>query len=143
MIHRISKKQIADAQLYSAIDRYLAKDYIPAVTLAGAAEEIYSSFIKMSRAGMLGKKVKTSLGLYLLFCRIRGTKEKKSYLVARANMIRNEFKHHGRGNREWVRVDLVVAATVAIHRSLENYFRIGGVRNSLIIKYIQKSSDVG
>lgn len=36
-----SRRELAEAQLDAAIDLYLAGDYVPAITLAGAAEELF------------------------------------------------------------------------------------------------------
>ena len=136
MRSHLHKKAIAEAQLNTAIRCYLVDDYIPAVTLAGAAEEIYAAYVHTYQQ-------RTALGMYVKFMRIRGAIETKNALVNRANKIRNEFKHHGSGNSERLWLDVKVAATIAIHRAIENYLRVGGHATSLIRKYYVAARNVG
>lgn len=143
MLTTLHKKQISEAQLNASIRCYLARDYISAVTLSGAAEEIYAAFIKNCRVKNTHGRPYTSLGLHVSFRRIQGSTTANRTLIGVANKLRNEFKHHGKSNLERVRVNLPVAATVFIYRALENYFRIGGTRNSLIIRYEAKARKVG
>jgi hypothetical protein len=55
-----STRELAEAQLSAAIDLYLAGDYVPAITLAGAAEELFGSQLAPKQHGLYSAAIAQS-----------------------------------------------------------------------------------
>ena len=55
-----STLELAEAQLNAAIDLYLAGDYVPAITLAGAAEELFASQLAPKQHGLYSAAIAQS-----------------------------------------------------------------------------------
>lgn len=117
----ITKSEVAKVQLNEAIALFLAGKYLCAITLSGAAEEIFARLLNAQ-----GKKsiVESS------FQTIQDVREKtglpamgsrpKNEIFNEWNTARNTLKHHGKESDEPIRINLFDEAYWMIKRALSN-----------------------
>jgi hypothetical protein len=115
--------EIAEHQLFRALQMWSEEDYISCITLAGAAEEI------------LGKRMR-KLGLEPSFDNLKGTivllaqhfgdnPENIDKIVAEMmNQTRNELKHYS--GEEALEFDLKSDAEELLERAISNYTSLTG-----------------
>ncbi len=115
------KREIARIQLVEAINFFLAKDYIPCITLAGAAEEIFGRLLnnegKPSIVEISAKHIEDvhdKTGVHLI-----GGRPKKD-IFNLWNTTRNSLKHHGKAESEEVLLHPFNDAYMMIRRALFN-----------------------
>lgn len=118
---KISKTDIARTQLAEAIDLFLAGKYLCAITLAGAAEEVFARLVNQQK----GKSAIEES--YLAIQNIRETTglaamgvKTKSEIFNEWNSARNTLKHHGKSDDEVVTINLFDEAYWMIRRALAN-----------------------
>lgn len=113
-IIKLNKFDIAVMQLHTAIDLFLHSNYICAITLAGAAEEIlgkYASHTKNCTAHSLLIE-----GLVELY------KEDPKWLNDNVvNHDRNHLKHHDSQTDDSLEIDPKFSAIVLIVRAIHNF----------------------
>ena len=92
-----SKFELAEIQLERAISLFInEKDYVSAIALAGAAEEIFGNLLKkMSQQRILNGQsaVLTSLGEYMQNCKYFVGEEFDKWLKYDYNFTKNNLKH--------------------------------------------------
>lgn len=119
----ISIVRIALIQLYSALQHYYDHDYISAITLGGAAEEILGS-IAEKRQGynnfLVNKEYDKSVAHYF-----KAATPSDGKLKGLANKIRNQIKHNDSG--------LNVRVNVSGFKFVAEDHIIGALKNYLII----------
>lgn len=114
---KISQNNVCEVQLLTALRMYREKNYVSAITLAGAAEEI------------LGKIIR-SKGLPTTYDLIKGIINNTSNQLHRAefnnkefneiaNSARNQLKHFSSDG--CMEIDLKQEAVNIIHRAVYNY----------------------
>lgn len=113
IVHKI---EVAIKQLETAIDLFVDKaDYVSAITLAGAAEEILGALVKRKGARPAVDELCTSLiSKYVPTadpCHIRN-----EYL----NKPRNSLKHANRTNEDTLEIEVEPEAISMIARALSN-----------------------
>ncbi len=116
-----TKEDIAFIQLRAAIELFKQNNFIAAITLAGAAEELFAVFLKQE-AKTAGKPVFTraelDAGLFELTKDFLGIDNFKQL----RNQVRNELKHHGQlSNYDNLQVDFPTIALMHISGAISNY----------------------
>ena len=122
---RISKVEIARTQLVEAIDLFLSGKFLCAITLAGAAEEIFArllnqrgdiSVVEESFKAIQHIREKTGLSVM--------SGKTKHEIFSEWNSARNKLKHHGKEDDEVLTINLFDEAYWMIKRSLTNAKRL-------------------
>ena len=115
-LSRVSKLDAARMQLDAAADLFLRGKYIPAITLAAAAEEILARLLppgaQSSQSELLPLLV-ASLGVSEQVAR-------DQYL----NNTRNALKHHSNNAESTIELDAHIDAKVWIVRAFNNYVKL-------------------
>jgi hypothetical protein len=131
----LKKVEIALEQLHCAIELFLADRFIPAITLAGAAEEIFGKAISL-------RGYRNSLDIVVLFVlsngRAAGRAEKQ--IRDACNRVKNCLKHGAQGTIEF---NPQLDAYLLIARSIENYLRLGKPKSELMRQFEEVTRNVG
>ena len=120
---KLSKIEIAQIQLDRAISLFFNEnDYISAITLAGAAEEILGKLLVKENVGKrpaLKELIESSIEIHKKF---HEEELLEKEIVQVANYYRNNCKHFGSGEDLLFSVDFEAAHL--IDRASENYFKL-------------------
>ena len=122
----LAKSEIALQQLCEAIILFTACKFLPAVTLAGAAEEIFGKLlIRQSKQPVVKESAQSILALRdkLGLASLKQTSEKE--LIDQWNVARNTAKHLLGVEDEPVTMNLCDEAYWMIKRALYNAERLG------------------
>ncbi|MCK2151315.1 hypothetical protein MYE70_19790 [Marinobacter alexandrii] len=134
-MQNLSKLDIALAQVERAIVLALDEsDFISAVTLAGAAEEILGSLLKLK--GRQPSYVGLKRTLDYAHENVQAEKLSGKEFNALANGVRNHFKHHS--NRGKIEVDAEQEACNIAHRAIDNYTSLGYERTKTMERWINE-----
>lgn len=127
----LTKIQIAERQLTKAIELFCEGDPLPAITLAGAAEEILGKLVK-SGGGVtaLEEEIKDRLDLYQTVFGAAGDSKAFADLM---NNPRNELKHRMSGAA--VELNLEEEAVNLIQRAIDNFQKLKPGPNPLFRKF--------
>ena len=118
---RISKQKIAEIQLVEAINLFLANKYLCAITLAGAAEEVFARLLNQQGEVSVVEKSFQSIQRIREKTDISVMDEKpKNEIFNEWNSARNRLKHHGKTDDEAVSINLFDEAYWMIKRGLAN-----------------------
>jgi hypothetical protein len=118
---RITKEELAKVQLTEAISLFLAGKYVCAITLSGAAEEIFArllnargekSIVESSFHVIQNVREKTGLS-------VMGNRPKNE-IFNEWNTARNTLKHHGKESKDVINLNLFDEAYWMIKRALSN-----------------------
>jgi hypothetical protein len=120
---KLTKLEVAEIQLNRAIKLFLTgDDYVSAITLAGASEEILGKLLKQrGLANALEELVERSRRVQTE--RDGEAGEKKTY-VSLVNYFRDRLKHISDGAGLLFSVDY--EAAILIERAMSNYVRLTG-----------------
>ena len=117
----LSKSEVAQIQLVEAISLFIARRFLPAVTLAGAAEEILGNLlVRKSELPVIKESTKAieilrqKTGLAAM-----GTKSEKE-MINGWNATRNSMKHLGNLEDDPITLNLCDEAYWMIRRALAN-----------------------
>ena len=94
-----SKEKISLMQLTAAIELYNKRQFIPAITLGSAAEELNAVFLKQygkRNNKRVSTKAELDKAMFDMFRHFLGIKDYMAY----RNNTRNELKHHGDVNNK-------------------------------------------
>ncbi|MHB8066894.1 MAG: hypothetical protein ACYDIC_03225 [Desulfobaccales bacterium] len=117
--HRI---EIAKAHLHRAIVLFIDEDdFINAITLAGAAEEVLGKFARKADMTTVMDDLTD-----ILHNKAGGKLDKKKIRNDYLNRIKNILKHFEHGDEELVEIDPQEEATSMILRAMTNLFRVEG-----------------
>ena len=122
-----SRSDIAKIQLVKAIELFITEQFIPSITLAGAAEEIFGKLLyRQGQNPILEKSYEEIQRIREATNRqdILGAKNKKETIEA-WNKARNNLKHHGHTDEEFVVFNGCDEAYWIIKRALDNASRLG------------------
>lgn len=118
---RIAKDEIAKVQLTEAISLFLVGKYLCAITLSGAAEEIFARLLNVRDEK---STIETS------FQAIQDIREQvgfasmdsrpKNWIFNEWNTARNTLKHHGKDSEDSIEINLFDEAYWMIKRALSN-----------------------
>lgn len=119
---KLTNLQVAEIQLNRAIRLFLGeRDFVSALTLAGAAEEILGSLLtKAGQKNALQETVEASIAMEKLLLRNNGSKPKDVRDIA--NYFRNRLKHHNDNEPLGFSADYYAADM--IDRAAQNYFKL-------------------
>ena len=117
---RLTKFQVAERQFTKAIELFCSRDPLPAITLAGAAEEILGKLVKdKGETNALDEEIKDRCELYqTVFGRPGDPKD----FADSMNNPRNELKHRMSG--EPVDLNLDEEAVNLIQRAIDNFQKL-------------------
>lgn len=118
-------KDIALAQLRAAAQMYNEENYVCAITLAGASEEIFGQMAKKRRGrNQLDLEVAMHKSVFQLYNRPQPSdKEAKAWI----NRLKNTLKHNDAGENPWVDpMFFEDEAASLIIRAAKNYFNSYG-----------------
>jgi hypothetical protein len=117
---RYKKRGIAMKQLRMAIQLFNRGDFVCAVTLAGAAEEILGRSAA-ERAGTTA--LDGQVAFWTQVAAVFGkTPPDRKRVVGAHNRLRNELKHNDSGGNEWITADYEFEALDLIDRAVRNYW---------------------
>ena len=123
---RIAKREIAQTQLKEAIALFLDKKFLCAITLAGAAEEVFARLLNAQSEQSIVEdsvdsilKLRESTGLAIMANR------PKNEIFNLWNGARNTLKHHNEKSDETVTINLFDEAYWMIKRALANSSKLG------------------
>lgn len=123
---RFSRSEIAKIQLVKAIELFVAEQFIPSVTLAGAAEEILGKLLQRRGEGPILEEsfakiqgIRDATGLNVM-----DAKSKKE-IIAGWNKARNNLKHQGETDEDFVVLNACDEAYWMIRRALMNAKKLG------------------
>lgn len=126
-----TKIEIAEHQLNQSLQLFLVdKDYISAITLAGASEEILGKLLEARNIeNALENWVDTTLG----FAKIFGVSElNRKQVISDANYSRDSLKHIKDGDSVLVTKN---DAIQILERAIQNYIQLTGHFSSNIIEF--------
>ena len=128
---RLTKFQVAEQQLTKAIELFCAHDPLPAITLAGAAEEILGKLVKDNGgATALEEEIKDRCELYQTVFGRSGDPKVFANLM---NNPRNELKHRVSGAP--VELNLDEEAVNLIQRAIDNFLKLQPGPNPLFRQF--------
>lgn len=133
---RVTRSDIAKAQLVKAIELFVTEQFIPSITLGGAAEEIFGRLLErrgkkpvLEESFAAIQKIRDLIGLNLM------EGKNKTETIAVWNKARNSLKHHGRADEDFVVLNTCDEAYWMIKRALANAKRLGvGIPNEVEFK---------
>lgn len=120
------RSEVAQVQLVSAIELFVEGRFLPALTLAGAAEEVLGKLltrrsilpvVKESVQAIKDLRERTGLA-------VMGNRS-ESELISHWNTARNSAKHLNQADDETLTLNLCDEAYWMIRRALENAERLG------------------
>ncbi|MDQ3775935.1 MAG: hypothetical protein M3461_17060 [Pseudomonadota bacterium] len=115
------KKCIALAQIETALRLYFeGQDYFSVVTLAGAAEEILGKLL--SAKGVDNSLDSLKKAVCAIHQKLFGRPLAPKDVRIRANVARNNFKHHDVGSAPTITLDLREEAIDMLQRAIDNYW---------------------
>lgn len=131
---RIDKIEIAIVQLETSIVLFEQKNYIPALTLAGAAEEILGKLLKQKGESPIIDELQGVLreGLKL-------TESDKVIGSKYLNRARNQSKHANHANENTVDIDYENESTCLISRAIVNLQNLTGYTVSNHDRFVEAS----
>jgi len=127
----LSAEKIAERQLLTAIQIWRTGDYVSAITLAGAAEEILGKRLRRVGKEPSFDNIKSVI---VEFSKKLGDQDPKTdKLVADLlNQTKNELKHYA--GEEELEFDLFRDSIELIERAITNYQMLTGtIRNEMIV----------
>jgi hypothetical protein len=128
---RLTKFEVAEKQLAKAIDLFCAHEPLPAITLAGAAEEILGKLVK-DGGGVtaLEEEIKDRCDLYQT---VFGHPVDSKVFADLMNNPRNELKHRMSGNP--IELNLDEEAVNLIQRAIDNFQKLQPGTNAMVRQF--------
>lgn len=136
-VQTYTKQEIAELQLDRAICIFLdEQDFISAITLAGAAEEILGDLLEMQgKTSALTDIVNECVNLGKTI----GHEWKTGTFKHMMNFYRNEMKHHDKGLGSMPIP--VEAVHEIINRAAENLWRLSGSQSEQVQRFNSKNGE--
>jgi hypothetical protein len=133
MHHALTKNQIALVQIHRALRCYRThRDYVSAITLAGAAEEICGAELKRGKKShALDERIRIFQSVETVLLGRSATDRKA--LNPRLNRTRNELKHWNDSSIQSLDVDWRGEAEEMLDRAISNFFKLNGGHGSVEI----------
>lgn len=117
----IDKREIARLQLIEAITLFLAGDFIPSITLAGAAEAVLVGLLEQAGQESISEEsAKSILRLRDIYGLSVNPKIKEKDFYRNWNSSRNALKHHNKNEPNLITINLLDEAYWMIRRALSN-----------------------
>src|SRR5450432_583588 len=122
-IRAYSRIDLALSQLEAALCLFAnGKDFPSAITLAGAADEVFGKVL--ASRGLESSLESIKKAVAAIHLKLYGEETSPQQIVARANGARNALKHWNDGDSELVKLDLEVEARDMLHRAIDNYWAV-------------------
>jgi hypothetical protein len=125
---QVDKLEAASLNLDAAIELHEQERFVPAITLAGAAEEILGKLVE--RAGgthALASESSAAAAIFEALYGATGQRDlKRKEMAARANFARDNLKHLNREAPLVVDIDPPAESYDIIGRAVSNYVQIVG-----------------
>jgi hypothetical protein len=133
MHHALTKNQIALVQIHRALRCYrIHRDYVSAITLAGAAEEICGAELKRGKKShALDERIWIFQSVETVLLGRSATDRKT--LNPRLNRTRNELKHWNDSSIQSLDLDWRGEAEEMLDRAISNFFKLNGGHGSVEI----------
>ena len=134
----LSAHEIAEHQLLSALKLWRESDYLSALTLAGAAEEILGKRLRKLGREPSFDQIKNQI---VTAAKLQGdtSKETEKLVAVLLNQSRNELKHYA--GDESLSFDLKEDAAEILQRALANHQLLTGVLIEEAIDFWGDTSD--
>lgn len=128
----LSAEEIAKQQLEAAIYLWHAKQYVSAITLAGAAEEILGKRLRRYGIEPSFDNIKRSI---IQISRLLGDEDTKSEkIVAKLlNQTKNELKHYA--GDESLSFSLIDDSIELLERAITNYQMLTGTVTDIMLSF--------
>ncbi len=129
---KLTKLEIAETQLNRAIKLFLSgEDYISAITLAGASEEIIGKLLNQrGHTNALEELVDISQKIEK---KLYGDNVSRKDYISLANYYRDRLKHINDGADLFFSVDYEAAGL--IDRAISNYFKLTGNQTKDMVEF--------
>lgn len=128
---RLTKFEIAEKQLIKAIELFCAHEPLPAITLAGAAEEILGKLVTDGgNIDALKEEVKDRCDLYQA---VFGHSADAKVFFDLMNKPRNELKHRMSGKT--IELNLEEEAVNLIQRAIDNFQKLRPGSNAMFRQF--------
>ena len=128
---KLTKFEVAEKQLAKAIELFCTNEPLPAITLAGAAEEILGKLVKNGGGvNALEEEVKDRCDLYQP---VFGRPADPKVFSELMNNPRNELKHRMSGNP--LEINLEEEAVNLIQRAIDNFQKLRPGPNAMFQKF--------
>jgi hypothetical protein len=125
MRHQVLKTDIAISQLRAAVQLYNASNYISAITLAAASEEILAQIAKV--ASGTNSVIDDKIWIDQLADYLKQPRPSVEKLAKSRNKVKNELKHHDSGEDRSIEHDFRFEAETFILGAIRNFELIYGV----------------
>lgn len=135
-IVKLTKFEVAKIQLVKAIELFCSQEPLPAITLAGAAEEILRKLVKKGGGtNALEEEIKDQCELYQTVFGCSGEPREFATLM---NNSRNELKHLMSGNQ--LEFNLEEEAVNLIQRAIDNFQKLEPGPNTVFKQFDDKAA---
>lgn len=135
-IVKLTKFEVAKIQLVKAIELFCSQESLPAITLAGAAEEILGKLVKKGGGtNALEEEIKDQCELYQTVFGCSGEPREFATLM---NNSRNELKHLMSGNQ--LEFNLEEEAVNLIQRAIDNFQKLEPGPNTVFQQFDVKAA---
>ena len=144
---KLTKFEIAEQQLFQAVELYLAGNHlVSAVTLAGAAEEILGELVRR-RGGKTALDEKVEVLCKMFEFAFKKSANPKDFINLRNN-ARNELKHIR--TADFIELDLEEEAVKLLDRAISNYKKLkpgptkkcNEFKNERVRRYRQRVNEI-
>ena len=133
---KLTKFEVAKLQLVKAVDLFCSQEPLPAITLAGAAEEILGKLVKeCGGTNALEEEIKDRCDLYQTVFGFLGEPKEFATLM---NNPRNELKHLMSGNE--LELNLEEEAINLIQRAIDNFQKVKPGPNKTFQRFEDKAA---
>jgi hypothetical protein len=121
-IEQHDRRVMALAQLETALRLYFEHDYYSAITLSGAADEVFGQLLKIQGKEPSIESIKRSVAA--IYERLRGRPLDPARVAERANHARNALKHWSEPQPLVVEFDALEEARDMLDRAISNYWAL-------------------
>lgn len=118
----MTKKRIGLAQLTTAAKLYTQGNYVCAITLAGAAEEIFGQMSKLKCGA--NRLTKDKYYLASIYDYAKKPIPSSKALVANINRAKTELKHNNTGKNSHVKMDFENEVALMIVKAVHNFLYV-------------------
>jgi hypothetical protein len=121
-IQRHDRKEMALSQLESGLRLYFDREYYSAITLGGAADEIFGQLLRVQGKEPSIESIKRAVAE--IFEQTTGRALDPKRVAHRANHARNSLKHWNDGDELVVEFDALEEARDMLDRAISNYWQL-------------------
>ncbi len=129
----LSAKEIAEQQLEMAIQLWHAKQYVSAITLAGAAEEILGKCLRRSGMEPSFDNIKASIIKISRLLVGNEDPESEKIVAELFNQTKNELKHYA--GDDSLSFNLIEDSVDLLERAITNYQMLTGTVTDSMISF--------